>query len=117
MIFKPFYKIINNNPEGVYTFLLKYFYENNCSLTTEENDYIRNTITNLSKSEVNSFDDFLAAFKDEKKLYKNLIKLRPNEKYDCFINNKRVYISALDGPTLSLTIAYLNIFGYANVEN
>ena len=117
MIFRPFYEITKENPIAVYDFLCKYFYENNIALTTEENEFINKTLTSLEGKEIEDFNSFLEPFKNEKRLYKGLIKMRPNERFDCFVNNKRVYISTLDGTTLALTIAYLNIFGYSNVQN
>ena len=117
MFFRPFFELTKENPDGVYNFLCKYYYENNCPLTKEESEFIQKTINSLKDKDLNDFKVFLEPFKENKKLYKPLCKFRPNESYDCFINNKKVYISALDGPTLALTIAYLNIFGYDNVGN
>ena len=117
MIFRPFYLITDENPQGVHSFLCKYFYENNYPLTHEENTFINNTINELSKNKVKDLNSFLEPFKSQKNIYKELLKFKPNEKYDCFTNNKRVYIAALDGPTLALTIAYLNTFGCDNVQN
>ena len=116
MCFRPFYEITNENPDQVYQFLCKFFYESNYPLTKEESAFLLDTIKEL-KGKVSNFDSFINAFEKKPKLYALLTNFLPEHKFDCFINNKKVYISTLDGITLSLTIAFLNIFGYSNVSN
>ena len=116
MCFRPFYEITNENPDKVYQFLCKFFYESNYPLTKEENIFLLETIKGL-KGNVSTVDNFITAFKKESRLYALLQNFLPEHKFDCFVNNKKVYISALDGITLTLTIDYLNIFGYSNVSN
>lgn len=117
MIFSPLFNLVSDNQEGVRLFLCNFFYENNYHIDKDNSIYITEKLDNFSKSKSTDTEEFINLFRENEYLYNALLLLKSENKFGFFTNSKRVYISTLDGPSLALTICYLNIFGYDNVQN
>lgn len=117
MIFNPLFNLVSDNQEGVRLFLCNFFYENNLHIDKKNSIYITEKLNIFSKSKSKDTEEFINLFRENEYLYNALSLLKSENKYGFFTNGKRVYISTLDGPSLALTICYLNTFGYSNVQN
>ena len=117
MVFNSLLLLAETNRKGVFNFLKELFYVNNYELSVDEKAFIYNCLIEHSKSDNKNYKDLLERFSTKKDLYKILSLLGKDEKYGFFTNREKVYITNLDKKALKLTISYLNIFGFGNVQN
>ena len=117
MIFNSLLDLADKDLNGVYKFICRLFYECNVQLNDNDCDFIFTQLTVFKKLEFKDFNSFIKLFKDNAFVISIIKKLAPNDVYGCFTNKKRVFISTLDSTSLSLTIFYLNTFGYDNIRN
>ena len=117
MVFNSLLMLMDNERKGVFNFIRELFYVNNYTLSQDEKAYIYNSLIEYSKNEHKSFDVFIEQFKRKENLYNVLNLLSPDNIYGFFTNRERVYISSLDEKALSLTVCYLNTFGFGNIQN
>lgn len=109
--------LIKSDRKNVCRFLLELCREYDYEVTQSEKSLIYYSLIKFSKLKNNNYELFLNNFNDNQELYRILELIGSNNKYGFFTNQKHVYISELDKQGLSLTLYYLNIFGFVNVEN
>ena len=117
MVFNSLLLLVDKERKGVFNFLKELFYVSNYELSQDEKAYIYNSLIEYSKQEKKSYDVFMSFFKRKEGLYNVLTLLSPDNLYGFFINRERVYITNLDEKALTLTICYLNTFGFGNIQN
>ena len=117
MIFNSILLLATENRKGVFQFLQELFYENDYELSPDEKAFLYNALIEYGKDEKKNYKLFIDRFSKKTEMCNILMQLCPNNKYGFFTNRQRVYIAGLDDKGLALTIAFLNIFGFGNVEN